>query len=104
MRKPLALVAFVLAVVACGEGAVKKEDVEKIAMDQLTASAGKQAPQVTCPGDLKAKVGTTMICTLPVDTKVYEVTLKVTSVEGNVTKFDITVADNPRPDSSQNAK
>lgn len=91
------VLAFGLFALACSEGAVKKEDVEKIAMEQLTANAGKQAGQVTCPGDLKAKIATTMVCSMSIDGKTYDVTMKVTSVEDHTAKFDIAVADNPRP-------
>ena len=87
--------ACVFGLVACGDPEVKKEDVEKITMDQLTAQAGKPSPQVTCPSGLKAKVGTTMVCTMPIDGKTYDVNIKVTSVEGSTAKFDIAVADKP---------
>ncbi len=85
------LLATSAGLVACGEAEVQKTDIESIAMKQLTASVGKECPQITCPSNLKAKVGETMTCTMPVDGKPHDVAIKVTSVEGSTAKFDIEV-------------
>ena len=98
LKTVLSVVAlsFVVGLVGCGGNEVKKEDVEKIAMDQLSANAGKPSPPITCPGNLKATVGTTLVCSMPIDGKTYDVNIKVTSVEGSTAKFDIAVGDKPR--------
>lgn len=93
----LAAAAITTMLVGCGDQEVKKEDVEKIAMEQLTKNVGKPSPQITCPSSLKAKVGTTMTCAIPLDGKVHDVNVKVTSVEGGSAHFDIEVADKSRP-------
>ena len=74
---------------------VPKAEVEKQAMATLTAAVGQQAPQITCPGDLKAEVGATMTCSMPIDGKNVDVNVKVTSVDGSSAKFDVAVADKP---------
>ena len=86
-----------LALTACGDAEVKKDDVEKIAMEQLTKQVGKPSPQITCPSALKAKVGTTMTCAIPLDGTVHDVNLKVTNVDNGTAHFDIEVADKARP-------
>lgn len=91
------LAASLLALTACGEAEVKKEDVEKIAMAELTTKVGKPSPQITCPSGLKAKVGTTLTCGMPIDGKVHDVNLKVTNVDNGTAHFDIEVADKARP-------
>ena len=89
----LVLVATLLP--ACGESEVPKADVEQSAMKQLSANAGKPAPQITCPGNLKAKVGTTMVCSMPLDGKPYDVKITVTAVDGKDAKYDVEVASKP---------
>lgn len=75
---------------------VSKAEVEKQISAQLASSVGQQPKSVTCPGDLKAKVGTTMRCTLvtPQGTN-YGLTTTVTSVNGSDAKFSIKVDDHP---------
>jgi hypothetical protein len=85
-----------LSLTACGAKEVPKEEVEKQAMAVLTKTVGKEAPQITCPGNLKAEVGTVMVCGMPLEGKTYDVNIKVTEVEGGNAKFDVAVADKPR--------
>jgi hypothetical protein len=93
----LSLAAFcLLSFTACGPKEVPKEEVEKQAMAVLTKTVGQQAPQITCPGNLKAEVGTAMVCSIPLEGKTFDVNIKVTAVEGGNAKFDVAVADKPR--------
>jgi hypothetical protein len=84
-------------VVACGDAEVPKADVEQQAMKTLSATVGKESPPITCPGNLKAKVGTTMTCSISLDGKTHDVTITVTGIEGTNAKFNVEVASNPRP-------
>lgn len=85
-----------------GEEVVKKSEVEQQAIAQLAASKGiplSQAPKLTCPEDLKAKIGATMTCSIGTPPgKVYDVFITVTSVNEDTKKvsFDIKVASTPR--------
>lgn len=98
LRAPftVSLLATAMMLVGCGEPEIAKAEIEQQAQKQLTASVGKEAPPVTCPGNLKAVVGTTMACGMDIDGKTHDVTVKVTAVEGSNASFDITVADKPR--------
>ena len=90
----LAISASLLA--GCGEGEVAKAELEQQAMKQLSASVGKESPPITCPGGLKASVGTKLVCSMPIDGKQYDVTIIVNAVEGTNLKYGVEVADKPR--------
>jgi hypothetical protein len=90
----LAISAALLAV--CGDGEVAKTDIEQIAMKQLSASVGQPSPPITCPSGLKAKIGTKLVCSMPIDDKVHDVTITVTAVEGTNVKYSVEVGDKPR--------
>ena len=104
-RRPRAMLAATLlpllgaGLVACsGTAVVEQSDVEAEAATQLAAAAGIDVePDIACPGDLTAEVGETMVCDLTVegDSDVYEVTIEVTSVDGDDVLFDVEVADEP---------
>lgn len=85
-----------LTLSACGPKEVAKEEVEKQAMAILTKTVGHAAPQITCPGGLKAEAGAALVCSMPIDGKTYDVNIKVTSVDGSTANFDVAVADKPR--------
>lgn len=103
---PMVAIVAALAFVGCSAGAgeevVKKSEVEQQAITQLAASKGiplSQAPKLTCPEDLKAKVGATLTCSIGTPPgKVYDVSIVVDSVdkETNKVNFNIKVADTPR--------
>ncbi|MDP9240784.1 MAG: DUF4333 domain-containing protein [Actinomycetota bacterium] len=77
---------------------VAKADVEKLSSDQLAANTGQTPKSVTCPRDLKAKVGTTMRCLLTTsDDRKFGFAVTVTSVKDNVAHFDIKVDNKPTP-------
>jgi hypothetical protein len=94
-------VAASVALVACGGSVsvgtptVNKDELQTNVETQLTKAVGKQAPPITCPDTLNAEVGATTTCTLTDSTGTYDVTVKVTSVDGGTAKFDIQVADKP---------
>jgi hypothetical protein len=87
------VLAFVASLVGCGDTEVKKEDVEKTAGEQLAANNPGHTFPITCPGNLKGKVGTTLTCSTTVDGKTHPVDIKVTSVDGTNIKFDINIGD-----------
>ena len=100
LRRTLLALAAGAALVGCssGPGAVDKAEVEKVAATELAAQVGvDELPDISCPDDLEAEVGTTMTCELSVegDEDVYPVEIKVTSVDGDDVNFDVQVADAP---------
>ncbi len=103
LRRTLLAIAAGAALVGCssGPGAVEKSEVEKVAATELAAQVGAdEPPNISCPGDLEAEVGTTMTCELSVegDEDVYPVEIEVTSVDGDDVKFDVQVDDTPSGD------
>jgi hypothetical protein len=98
--KPQIALAFVatLLLIGCGEKTFSKTDVETGSMEALTKKVGQPSPQITCPDDLKAKVGEKMICSMPINAKTYDVTVTVTSLDDSSTgHYDVEVASAPRP-------
>ncbi len=98
----LLVAAVSLSLAACsksvsvGEPAVPKEQVQTDAQAQLTKVVGQKLPPISCPADLKVKLGEKMICTVTLSGKPYDVTVTVTSVKGTDAKFDVKVASTPR--------
>ncbi len=94
------------ALTACSTGLsggkrVSRAEVEKLSSEQLAAKTGQTPKNVTCPGDLKAKVGTKMRCSLVTsDGRRFGFGVTVTSVKDNVAHFDIKVDDQPSPSAS----
>lgn len=80
-----------------GPPAVSKSSVQSEVATTLAQQLSQPAPKVTCPGDLTAKVGTTMMCSLTPSgsTTTYPVKLKVTSVNGKQAHFNIQVSKTP---------
>lgn len=84
--------------VSTGDKRVAKSQVEKLASARLAAKTGETPKTLTCPGDLKAKVGTTMRCSLTDKAdRTFGFSVTVTSVKDNVVNFDIKVDDKPTP-------
>lgn len=75
----------------CGDVTVSKGTVEKTVSERLEAQVGQKPDKIECPGDLSAKVGETMKCTLTAGTDELGVNVKVTEVDGTDVKFDIQV-------------
>jgi Domain of unknown function (DUF4333) len=94
---PGSIVRTVLAVSAAGVLAgcssslltVSRGDVVKQINAKMTDANGNKPESVDCPGDLDAKVGAQLNCTMQVRKKVYGVNVTVTSVRGNDVRFDM---------------
>lgn len=74
---------------------LSQSDVEAQVSTQLTEEVGQTPDDVSCPGDLAAKVGTKMTCVLTAGSSTIDVALVVTEVGDDGTKFSMTVADAP---------
>ncbi|RMI35560.1 DUF4333 domain-containing protein [Nocardia stercoris] len=96
----IAAAASVVALAGCsvsvGGKSVDKNDVANEISQKLTEQVGKQPDKVECPGNLPAKVGATLVCTLTDGTTQYDVHVDVTGVDGDKALFDIKVDDNPK--------
>lgn len=92
-----AVLALAVFAAGCGEDVVSKTDVEQSVMTQLSASVGQQAPPITCPGDLEAKVGATLTCAIDLEGKTFDVNVEVTKLEDGKAVYDVEVASEPRP-------
>jgi hypothetical protein len=75
--------------------AVSKDDVVQQITAKMTDAQGNKPESVTCPGDLRAKVGAQLNCEMKVKEAKYNVNVTVTSVEGKNVKFDFKVDDQP---------
>ena len=101
LRRAALLVAAapVLSLAACGAGSVDSDDVEESAETQLMETTGSDVrPDIDCEEDLPAEVDATITCALTADglDGTYDVTVTVTSVEGDTANYDVVVADTPR--------
>lgn len=92
------LVAGCSAHVSAGESAaMSKHTVETDVATTLARQLNQPVPKVVCPGDLKAKVGTVMYCSLTAQgsTTTYPVKLQVNSTSGSQAHFGIQVSKTP---------
>jgi LysM repeat protein len=89
--------ASLLLLSGCGKKVVSEKTVESQVASELAAQVHQPAPTVKCPGDLTAKVGATLKCTLTPksSTTVYPVTVTVTSVTNGVAHFHAQVGSTP---------
>jgi hypothetical protein len=87
------------ASVGIGDKEVAEADIEQQAADQLAAEVHQPAPDIDCPGPLKAEKGATLACVLSVkgDTARYPVTITATGVADGKVDFDAKVGDKPLP-------
>jgi hypothetical protein len=78
-----------------------KMSAEKLAgllSEKLAATTGQPKPDITCPEDLAAKVGTTTRCKLTgKDGSTLGVNVKVTSVDGDQINFDFQADEKASP-------
>lgn len=108
--RPTAMLApliAALAITGCsastGTKSMARADVEKQSTVELARTVGvkpSEVPPIHCPGDLEAKVGNTMTCSLGGPPgKVFDVLITVTKVNDNTNRvfFDVKVAKQPRP-------
>ncbi|WP_019930013.1 DUF4333 domain-containing protein [Nocardia sp. BMG111209] len=82
--------------VSVGGRSVDKDEVATQISNKLEQQIGKKPDSVTCPQNLQAHTGATLVCTLDDQGSKYDVTVTVTSVDGDQAKFDIQVADSPK--------
>lgn len=98
MLKKLALplLAGLLLLAGCAGNAVPQSDVEDTTADELERLVGER-PDIECPGNLEAEVGTEMTCVAALESEPdeYEVYLVVTEVDNGNAYFDIEVAEQP---------
>ena len=90
----LPLLAIALLAAACGGGStptVHRADLEQQISSRLQKQVGQAPDGISCPGDLKGKVGTTMRCTLTAGSDKLGVSVKVTSVEGSDVNYSYAV-------------
>ena len=80
-----------------GTPSVSKHDVETQVATTLAQQQNQPVPKVVCPGNLKAKIGTVMYCTLTAKgaTTSYPVKVRVDSVSGKQAHFSIVVSKTP---------
>ncbi|MQY28101.1 DUF4333 domain-containing protein [Nocardia aurantia] len=82
--------------VSVGTRSVDKNEVAAQISGKLEQQVGQKPDSVTCPQNLPARTGATLVCTLDDQGTKYDVTVTVTSVDGDQAKFDIQVADTPK--------
>ena len=96
MNRALRLVALlsvaVLSLTACGGASVvPASDVEAQAEEQFSQQFPVDA--VACDEDLPAEVDAEIVCTLESEGKTFEMTVTVTSVDGDDVNFDLELTD-----------
>ncbi len=79
-----------LALAGCGQEVIDEQDLEQEAKRVITAQAGEEPKSIDCPGDLDAKKGEKMTCTLVAqdDSKV-DAVVTVDSAEGDDARFTV---------------
>jgi hypothetical protein len=91
----LCTVALAVTVAGCGgTGTVDRAQVEKQAQAELSKTVGQQAPDATCPDDLKQEQGATMRCYMdfPGEGRL-GLTVKVESVDGSDSRLSYVADD-----------
>ena len=80
-----------------GPSTVPKHSVQTEVATTLARRVHQPVPKVVCPGDLKAKVGTVMYCSLTAQgsTTAYPVKVQVDSINGGKVHFNIQVSKTP---------
>jgi hypothetical protein len=80
-----------------GAPAVPKHTVETEVATTLARQQNQPVPKVVCPGDLNAKVGTVMYCSLTAQgsSTAFPVKVQVTSINGTQVHFSIEVSKTP---------
>ena len=88
--------ALFLGLTACGGDTLDGGEVSTTVADQLEEQAGSR-PNVDCPEEIPAEVGSEVRCTLSVDGEPdeYGVTVTITSVEGDTAEYEAEVDSEP---------
>ena len=89
--------SLALALAACGQEVIDQQDLEEEVKRVVAAEAQQEPKSIDCPGDLDAKKGEKMTCTLvaPDDSK-FDANVTVESAEGDDARFSVQIADKPR--------
>jgi Domain of unknown function (DUF4333) len=92
---PFAALPVLLAVTACGTGAVPASELEKTVSTKLKEQVKVSPKKVECPADgLAAEVGAKVTCVLTApNNDRYDVVLTATKVDGTDVNFDFKVSD-----------
>jgi hypothetical protein len=87
------LIGLAVAPAGASTGQVPRAVVETQAAKVLAAETGQKLPRVKCPGDLNAKVGASINCTLTANgsTTKYPVKVTVTSIRNGTAHFNVQV-------------
>ncbi len=88
---PVAALFALVTFSSCGAAVVAEADLEQGVSDELTELVGTAPDDIDCPGDLDAKVDTTMRCTLTAGEDELGVTVTVTKVDGSDINYDVEV-------------
>lgn len=92
----LAAICLVLACAGCGREAVPAEDIEHEIHKLVLRADGRPAEDVACPEPLPTHSGSSIRCMVTIDNgEVYGVTVKLRSVDGDRTNYDIEVDESP---------
>lgn len=95
-RGAVVAAAACLALAGCGREAVPAEDIEQEIHNLVLRADGRRAESVDCPEPLPTRSGSSIRCMVRIDSgQVYGVTVKLRSVEGDRTNYDIEVDETP---------
>lgn len=83
-----------LAAAGCGQEVIDEQDLEDEVKRVVAEQVGQDPKEVDCPGDVDAKKGEKMRCTLtaPDGTKV-EANVTIESAEGDDARFSVELGD-----------
>jgi len=91
-----AAACLVLATAGCGREAVPADDIEQEIHKLVMRADGRPAEDVVCPEPLPTRSGSSIRCLVTIGSgEVYGVTVKLRSVEGDRTNYDIEVDETP---------
>lgn len=85
------------ALAGCGDdggssgGDLPKDDLQRDISQRLAQATGSSAPEVVCPSDLPAAIGSTIRCRVAVEGTSYGVTVTVKGTEGGTAQYDLQV-------------
>lgn len=92
----VAVAALSPALASCGRSAVPADDIEQEIQKLVLQAEGQAAEAVTCPEPLPAKIGSSIRCEVTSGGgRMYGVTVKATSVEGEDVNYTFNVYDDP---------
>ncbi|MGE3287541.1 MAG: DUF4333 domain-containing protein [Pseudonocardia sp.] len=91
-----AALCLLLALAGCGRDAVPAQQIEQEIHKLVLRADGRPAADVSCPEPLPTRSGSSIRCMVRLDDgQVYGVTVKLRSVEGDRTNYDIEVDETP---------